>query len=233
MPKLPFMKFYPTDFLMDVQAQGLESRGALITLLCHIWHTSANGTVSLTNRELAKLFGVEEERATGILLDLFDAKIIDYVFNETRDDGGPSLNIITSRRIRKDKKSLKLNAKHQSLYKDRVRRESYESKQKVRHKKSEVRSQKTEKNIPNPPLFLIPEDLKPNEPEILEWLQYKKERREAYTPTGLKQLLGKIRALSPDKRKASIENSMAQNWKGIYETREETKKQTVKKDGFL
>ena len=147
MPKLPFMKFYPSDFLMDLQTQNLESRGALITILCHIWHKSETGTVVLTDKELSVLWGVGKEKFIEILSSLNVSRIIDYSFRKSNRETGLGLHKITSRRISKDKKSLELNAKHQYMYKDRVRLESEKNKSKVSRKKSEVRSQKSEKDL--------------------------------------------------------------------------------------
>lgn len=62
----------------------------------------------------------------------------------------------------------------------------------------------------------VPEDLKPNEPEIRDWLQYKREKGQRYKPTGLKALWNKIRAIPKDKRKESIDHSMANGWAGLY-----------------
>lgn len=55
---------------------------------------------------------------------------------------------------------------------------------------------------------------------IDEWLQYKRERREAYKPTGLKAFLTTIRkAVDQNGKKSVIEaihTSMANGWKGLF-----------------
>lgn len=55
---------------------------------------------------------------------------------------------------------------------------------------------------------------------IDEWLQYKKERREAYKPTGLKAFLTTIRKAIDQNGKQSvieaIHTSMANGWKGLF-----------------
>ena len=62
----------------------------------------------------------------------------------------------------------------------------------------------------------IPGDLKPNEPEIQKWLDYKRERREVYKQSGLGALWGKLRRIPSDQRKIAIEDSMAAGYKGIF-----------------
>ncbi len=67
----------------------------------------------------------------------------------------------------------------------------------------------------------IPADLKANETEIREWLQYKREKGQRYKPTGLKSLWNKIRAIPKDKRKESIDQSIGNNWAGLFEAKGE------------
>lgn len=64
----------------------------------------------------------------------------------------------------------------------------------------------------------IPDDLKANEPEIRDWLKYKAERKESYKPTGIKALWTRIRQIPASGRKDAINNSMANGWKGIFES---------------
>src|SRR3990167_8236796 len=62
----------------------------------------------------------------------------------------------------------------------------------------------------------IPEDLKPNEPEIKNWLAYKRERGETYKPRGLDALYRALRAIPEGQRKAAIDQSMGNNWAGLF-----------------
>lgn len=63
----------------------------------------------------------------------------------------------------------------------------------------------------------IPADLESDRQIIESWLAYKRERGDTYKPQGLKALWAVIREIPPDKRAASITNSIASGWKGIYE----------------
>lgn len=62
----------------------------------------------------------------------------------------------------------------------------------------------------------IPPDLLVNEKEVVEWLEYKRERGESYKPRGLAALWGAIRSIPPQQRAGAIHRSMAANWAGIY-----------------
>jgi len=51
------------------------------------------------------------------------------------------------------------------------------------------------------------------------WMAYKRERRDAYVPSGLASLLTKVAAWGPDAVVAAVETSMANNWKGLFPPR--------------
>jgi hypothetical protein len=49
------------------------------------------------------------------------------------------------------------------------------------------------------------------------WLQHKREKKDAYKPTGLKTTLTKwANEFTPDELPAAIENAIANSWKGVY-----------------
>ena len=66
-------------------------------------------------------------------------------------------------------------------------------------------------------------------PDFLEvvttWLQYKKERKESYKPSGFVKMYAKLVNLSgnnPQKAKMIIEQSMANNWAGFFALKQES-----------
>ncbi len=164
MAKLPFMKFYPSDFLIDVQTLSLEEIGAWMKLVCYIWIQSKDGRVSLSNREIANFFGVDVDESNKILMRLADRCIFDHkrTLLEGADQDDPDenevINHIVSRRIRRDKKLLSMNAFYVSKHRSKVA-----GKENVKDKKSEVRSQKTDKDSigvpPNPASLKTPKEL--------------------------------------------------------------------------
>ena len=85
---------------------------------------------------------------------------------------------------------------------------------------SKVKNSKEEKSIG------LPDD--EFKEVIEEWLQYKKEKGQAYKPKGLKEFISHIRKISnnnPVTAKAIIKQSMRNNWAGIFELKEERKQQ--------
>lgn len=63
----------------------------------------------------------------------------------------------------------------------------------------------------------VPEDLKVWELELTNWLAYKQEKKQAYRGShGLSALWSRIRKIDPSARKEAIEQSMANNYAGIF-----------------
>ena len=87
--------------------------------------------------------------------------------------------------------------------------------------------QPTKTKPPLPPpgdwwLAEIPDDLRGNEAEIRDWMAYKREKGQKYKPTGLGAFWRALRAIPPEKRRESVDWSMANNWSGLFQKRENT-----------
>jgi hypothetical protein len=87
------------------------------------------------------------------------------------------------------------------------------------------RTEPKTKTPPNPPkrgelALEIPADLAGNSPEIHDWLAYKRQKGQTYKPRGLEALWGALRLIAPEKRRAAVDYSMANNWSGLFEKRE-------------
>jgi hypothetical protein len=65
-------------------------------------------------------------------------------------------------------------------------------------------------------------ELRGNVKEIFLWLQYKKERSEKYLPKGFEMLMRKLEKMPKESRRASIEQSMANNWAGLFDVKGES-----------
>lgn len=66
----------------------------------------------------------------------------------------------------------------------------------------------------------LPESYKPI---VEEWLAYKKEKRQTYKPKGMEQMLKRLYALSGGdaaKARLIVEQSMANNWTGLFELKD-------------
>lgn len=85
----------------------------------------------------------------------------------------------------------------------------------------EKRRDKKRKDLPPNPLkgeLVIPDDLLVSEPEIREWLEYKRQRGQSYvSKAGLSKLWNTFRSIPREKRRESVDQSMANNWAGLFE----------------
>lgn len=66
----------------------------------------------------------------------------------------------------------------------------------------------------------VPDDLKANEKEIRDWLEYKRQKGQTYKPKGLEALWRMFRAIPAEKRREAVDWSMANNWAGLFEKRD-------------
>lgn len=206
MPKIPFMKFYPSDFLADTQMLTMQEAGMWIKLLCHIWVTSKNGTIQLDSTQLSAIIGTREDDLKAFR-HLMDSEVGD-IEELPQNDSKPVQFVIHSRRIHRDKKRLKLNALYVSKHR---------SKGNVRDKKLEARSQKLENTETKKPVFSIPDDLVGDQSAILDWLEYKRQKGQSYKPKGLEAFWKRFRAIAKESRRESVDHSMANGWSGLFE----------------
>ena len=88
---------------------------------------------------------------------------------------------------------------------------------------------------PLPP-FEEPELSEPLRTKLQEWLQYKKERRDKYTDTGMKSLLSQVK--NAEKKYGTyavveaIDYAMSNGWKGMNLDRLKTQKPAMQSGGF-
>ena len=95
MASLPYMQFYPSDWMGDCQILTLAARGAWQTIICKAWHPSTRGVVTLKLSAWARLFGATVEQAEKVIAEIEETQIADVV----RD--GDTI-AITCRRIVRD-----------------------------------------------------------------------------------------------------------------------------------
>jgi len=67
---------------------------------------------------------------------------------------------------------------------------------------------------------VIPDDLICSEPEIKDWLDYKKQKGQTYKSKGLDALWRMFRSIHPSKRREAVDFSMSNNWAGLFEKKE-------------
>jgi hypothetical protein len=69
--------------------------------------------------------------------------------------------------------------------------------------------------------FEIPSDLLESRKEIEDWLEYKRQRGQRYKGSkGLEALWRSIRKIPTNERRAAVDHSMANNWSGLFEPKQ-------------
>lgn len=97
MAKLPYMQFFPTDWLADTRMLTPSAKGIWIDTLADLWSAPERGLREASEREWARLWGVEPERVS----DLVDQ--LGNVAGIRREGSGKNPRIlIFSRRLIRD-----------------------------------------------------------------------------------------------------------------------------------
>jgi len=94
MADLPYMQFFPSDWMGDCQILTLAARGAWQTIICKAWHPSTRGVVTLKLSAWARLFGATVEQAEKVIAEIEETQIADI----ERD--GDAITVICRRIVR-------------------------------------------------------------------------------------------------------------------------------------
>lgn len=111
--KLPYMQFYPADWLQDTQVLTLEAQGAWIKLLCAMWTAPTRGIVCWGYRKFEAFWGKPRGDVEMLINDI--ANVADV---SLRDSAGMGVNqhenavdvIITCRRMVREEAQRKREA---------------------------------------------------------------------------------------------------------------------------
>lgn len=107
--ELPYMQFYPSDWLADCHILSLEARGAWQSIICKAWNPQNPGVVEMNLGSFSKLFGENLKKTQKAIKELECNGIanISYIGDKIR---------IVCRRIERDfdtqvsKSQLRMNA---------------------------------------------------------------------------------------------------------------------------
>src|SRR3990167_7162897 len=75
MSKLPFMQFYPADWLQDTRILSPQAKGAWIDLLCAAWIAPERGQLYWSYDHVQHFLGVTSEEVDNILLELDESNV--------------------------------------------------------------------------------------------------------------------------------------------------------------
>jgi len=142
MAKLPFMQFYPADWIKDTRTLSLEARGAWIDLICAMWEAPVRGKLDWTVSQFEIFLGCRDDMntATEIWNELI-ASGVGELNMEPEDSNGDKRVTIMSRRISREEHQRNQGAARQS----RHRSHSDNDLSRPIYQKSEVRGQKEDK----------------------------------------------------------------------------------------
>ena len=200
---------------------SLASKGAFIDLLAYQF---ANGSIPQDDRTLCRIVGAFPDEWQ---------EIREEVLSKFEEDNGGLVN----RRMQKERderneireKRIEAVSKRWSKSDTSVsvlnKQTGYKSNDFVDTSPSPSPSPSTTKTKEENPLtpkgeLPFPSDFSEQRKESFKlWLKYKKEKGQNYKPTGWQTMLSKFAHLSDSDLDASIRNSMANNYSGIFEAR--------------
>lgn len=79
MPKLPYMKWFPADWIRDTRSLSLAAKGAWIDIINFAWEAERRGILTMPIRSLARSLGASEEETRAVLDELGDFGICEVV----------------------------------------------------------------------------------------------------------------------------------------------------------
>lgn len=139
MAKLPYMQFYPADYLRDTRCLSLAARGAWMDILCTLWNAKQRGKKSLTLEGWAGEIGKPTCDVSLCLLEIERNEICKI--SHSKDE---RITIICRRMLREDR-ARKLMLNRVQKHRDRVLQRSCNADetlvQRPIYQKSDIRSQ--------------------------------------------------------------------------------------------
>ena len=140
MSKLPFLQFYPADYLVDTRVLTLSARGAWVDIICVLHGSSTRGTRMFPTRGWARIMGVSEADFLSALREIEDMKVGD-VIRGSNGDVTLTCRRMINESITREQTRLRVQNHRE---KERNAERNASSNADVTPNKSEVRSQKSE-----------------------------------------------------------------------------------------
>jgi hypothetical protein len=157
--KLPFLQFYPSDYLVDTRILTLSARGAWVDILCVLHGSSTRGTATFPVRGWSRIMGVSEAEFETAVEEI-DAMKVGNVLRCSNGDVTITCRRMLNEAITREQTRLRVQ-NHRN--KERNNERNASSNASVTPKKSEVISQKLEEEAESeadapPPDFSLEND---------------------------------------------------------------------------
>lgn len=82
MAKLPYMQFYPADWIRDTRALSISAKGAWIEIICAMWNSSVRGEISLSIAALSRAIGATDKATVKALREIEEHQVCDVEWLE-------------------------------------------------------------------------------------------------------------------------------------------------------
>lgn len=226
MAGIPWMKFYPADWIKDpaLSMCSPATRGIWIDLICAM-HQADDATLKSTPAKLARLARCLPDEMLAALSELADEGAADVAFGCDMSRACHADVTVTSRRVGRDIKARKSSRDRKQRSRANQAGSDCHGDVTVMSREShavEVRGQRseTDKTKSGATATDFPDAL--DSPEFrtawTEWITYRRERRASLTPTTIRKQLNKL-AKHPEHAAAALTLSMEQGWLGVFPER--------------
>lgn len=121
MGKLPYMQFYPADWLQDTLPLSLAAKGAWINILCALWSAQNRGTHTLPLVGWARQIGASVEQTKAVISELVDMSVCDCPSHQNVSSVTEHNEKITlvCRRMAREEKARESNASRQKKFRNK------------------------------------------------------------------------------------------------------------------
>lgn len=243
MSKAPAFQFYPADWLTDVELQSASatSRGIWINALCLMWESKTRGQLTGRTSSLARILNCTIDEFEAFVGEVKNLKFAEASVTCNADVRFCNSEVtLTNRRMFNEEK-----VRQQTRLRVQKHRSNTSCNGEVTHASSSSSSctkVHLEKESPLTPqgengdkkqdsippqkrgitkrVHICPDYVPAPWKQIFqEWLNYKREKGQAYTETGARACFKKLRELSGDRPEVGtrvVEQSIANNYAGIF-----------------
>lgn len=139
--KLPFMQFYPSDWISDTRVLSLAARGAWMDLICAMWIAPERGKLDWSMIQFQNFLGVKQSEANSLWHELTSSGVADM-----KADTKAHRVTVMSRRMLREEHQRNQARLRQSRKRHAVNSDS----SRLIYQKSEVRSHIKNKIPPSP-----------------------------------------------------------------------------------
>jgi hypothetical protein len=139
MSKLPFMQFYPSDWIKDTRCLSLDARGAWIDLICALWESPTRGLLQWPMIAFDQYLGtIERDGLIYSAADILDELTMLHICNVVTDSNG--IVTLSCRRMLREESQRNQTRERVKRFRNAESNVPVTEKKRRIYQKSEVRS---------------------------------------------------------------------------------------------